>query len=123
MNLFHILQVVMALGLLNVWLIRPKQATAYRGGEAKTIVEEFAVYGLPSWVCYLTGFLKVSCAISLLAGLSFPGFTFPAAALLTILMAGAVLMHIKVKDPVQKSIPAAAMLLMSLIVMWSVRGV
>ncbi len=37
----------------------------------------------------------------------------PAAGLLTVLMLGALLMHIKVKDPISKSIPATTMLAMT----------
>ena len=107
------LQVIIALGLLNVWLIRANWGTAYRGGDAKNIVEEFAVYGLPPQVCYLVGFLKISCAIVLLAGIWFPVVRLPAVALVAFLMVGAVAMHVKVGDSVKKTTPAALMLAMS----------
>lgn len=42
-------QVLVGLGLLNVWLLRAGKATAWRGGEARTMAEEFAAYGLPPW--------------------------------------------------------------------------
>ena len=48
-TLVSILQVVIALGLLNVWLIRANRSTGYRGGAAKNIKEEFAVYGLSEY--------------------------------------------------------------------------
>ncbi|NBW66916.1 DoxX family protein, partial [bacterium] len=48
-----VLQVIVGLGLLNVWLIRAASATAYRGGAAKTIKEEFAAYGLPNAAMYV----------------------------------------------------------------------
>lgn len=114
--LIQILQVVVALGLLNVWLLRANKSTAYRGGEAKTIKEEFAVYGLPSWFCTLIGVLKVTSAVMLLLGLCYPAFVLPAALLVLILMCGAVVMHAKVKDPIKKTIPAALMLLMSVMI-------
>jgi hypothetical protein len=109
------IQVIVALGLLNVWLIRSNLSTAYRGGDAKTLKEEFAVYGLPGWFCTLIGFLKISSALTLLLGIWFPPLVLPAAAMITVLMLGAVSMHAKVKDPIRKTLPAAAMLLMSLI--------
>ncbi len=92
-----VLQIVLALGLLNVWLLRTGKATAYRGGAAKNLKEEFATYGLPPFMYYLVGGLKIGCALALLA----------------VLMLGALLMHIKVKDPISKSVPAAAMLAMT----------
>ncbi len=112
--LFIIIQLVVAFGLLNVWLVRSQKETAYRGGEAKNIIEEFAAYGLPLWFCYLIGFLKVSAALALIIGIWVPGLALPAAGLLLVLMLGAVSMHIKVKDPIKKAIPAAIMLLLNL---------
>ena len=108
-----LLQVIVGLGLLNVWLVRAKLSTAYRGGDAKTIREEFAVYGLPGWFCTLIGFLKVTSALLLLAALWMPELGLPASLTIVVLMLGAVSMHAKVKDPIKKSLPAAAMLLMS----------
>lgn len=108
-----VLQIVLALGLLNVWLLRTGKATAYRGGAAKNLKEEFATYGLPPFMYYLVGGLKIGCALALLAGLWIPTTVFPAAGLLTVLMFGALLMHIRVKDPISKSIPATTMLAMT----------
>jgi len=63
-NMSHIvvlvLQVVVALGLLNVWLVRAGKPTSYRGGNAGTMREEFAHYGLPGWAMYVVGTLKVA---------------------------------------------------------------
>jgi hypothetical protein len=114
--LVNLLQVITALGLLNVWLVRFNKKTSYRGGEANNIIEEFAVYGLPIWFCYVIGFLKIGSALSLLLGVYFPFLTFPSALLILCLMIGAVLMHIKVKDPLKKAIPASVMLTMSALI-------
>ncbi len=108
------IQVVVALGLVNVWLLRNKQATAYRGGRAKTLKEEFLAYGLPEWFYFLIGGLKILAALALLAGIMEPALVPPAAALLTLLMLGALSMHIKVKDPFTKSVPALCMLILNL---------
>jgi hypothetical protein len=48
-----------------------------------------------------------------LAGLWIPEVALPAASLLAALMLGALAMHLKVKDPLLKSIPALAMLAMT----------
>jgi hypothetical protein len=47
-------QIVVALGLLNVWLLRANKPTSWRGGEAKNMLEEFRTYtdfrpGLCGW--------------------------------------------------------------------------
>ena len=112
-TLLTIFQLILALGLINVWLIRCKKPTSYRAGDAQDIVEEFAEYGLPKWVCYLVGFLKVSSAVALLLGFFMPRLILPAASLIAFLMIGAVAMHFKVKDPIKKTVPALLMLAMS----------
>lgn len=109
-------QVVAALGIFNVWIVRFGKATGYRGGDAKSLAEEFRVYGLPAWSVGVIGALKLLCAALLVAGIWFPAVTRPAAAALGILMAGAVLMHLKVKDPARKSLPALAMLALCLLI-------
>jgi uncharacterized membrane protein YphA (DoxX/SURF4 family) len=113
-NISKILQVVVALGLLNVWLLRFNQATAYRGGRAKNMKEEFAAYGLPEWFCYLIGALKVGCAVCLLAGFFVPFLVLPAASLVSVLMLSAIVMHFKISDAWMKSVPAFLMLAMNL---------
>lgn len=107
-------QVVVALGLLNVWLLRAKRSTPYRGGGSVTLKSEFEAYGLPSFAFYVVGFLKISAAIALLVGIQVQAITGPAATLVALLMVGALLMHVKVKDAWVKSLPAFLMLLMSL---------
>jgi uncharacterized membrane protein YkgB len=97
-------------------LLRFSKKTEYRGGDASNLIEEFAVYGLPVWFCYLIGFLKIGSAVMLLLGLWIPELTLPASLLVIALMLGAVSMHAKVKDPIKKALPAGAMLLMSVIV-------
>lgn len=104
----------MALGILNVWLLRSSKATPYRGGSAKTMREEFAAYGLPYWFMCLVGVLKISLALGLLSAIWFKSAAQPAALGLGALMLGALAMHIKVKDPVKKSLPALAVLAMCL---------
>lgn len=108
-----ILQAIVGLGLLNVWLLRRQSATAYRGGEAKNLKDEFAAYGLPAPMFYIVGGLKIICGVLLLVGFAYPPVVLPAAAVVAVLMMGAVAMHLKVRDPVSKFVPAALMLAMS----------
>jgi uncharacterized membrane protein YphA (DoxX/SURF4 family) len=108
-----VLQILVGLGLLNVWLLRRQSATAYRGGSAKNLKEEFAAYGLPAPMFYIVGGLKIICGVLLLVGLAYPAVVLPAAATVAVLMVGAVAMHLKVGDPVTKYVPATLMLAMS----------
>ena len=117
MTLFiSILQIIVALGLLNVWLLRFHRETAYRGGSARNMQEEFAAYGLPGWSTYVIGFLKIAAALCLLVGLWIHTIVFPAAALICVLMIGALAMHIKVGDPLKKSLPALSVLVLSILI-------
>ena len=109
-------QIIVGCGLLNVWLLRFNKSTAYRGGSAANMREEFAAYGLPAWSCYLVGVLKVGSALALLAGLVHPPLVLPAAIVIAMLMAGAVAMHLKVGDPFKKSLPALSVLILCAII-------
>ncbi len=107
------LQIVVGLGLLNVWLLRRGSSTPYRGGAAQTLRDEFAAYGLPGFAFYLVGALKIGAAVVLIAGVLTTLPVRAAAGLVAALMVGALAMHFKVGDPLVKSLPAAVMLAMS----------
>ena len=109
-TLVSVAQVVVALGIINVWLLRARKATAYRGGEATNMREEFAVYGLPDWFMFGVGALKLTFASLLIAGVWFPEVTKPAAFGLGALMLAAVIMHLRIGDPIRKSVPALTLL-------------
>ena len=107
------LQLLIGLGLLNVWLLRSASATPYRGGAASSLKEEFHAYGLPTWSFFVVGALKLGSAACLIVGLWVPELVLPAAAVVGLLMLGALAMHVKVKDPMIRSLPAFLMLVMS----------
>jgi hypothetical protein len=109
-----VLQLIVGVGLLNVWLLRSKSATEYRGGSATSLREEFEAYGLPEIAFYVVGGLKILAGIVLIAGTWIALPVTLAAAVVAALMVGALAMHVKVGDPVKKSVPAALMLVMSL---------
>jgi hypothetical protein len=109
----NILQIVIGLGLLNVWIIRFNKETAYRGGIAKTLKEEFVEYDLPAWSCYVVGFLKIIAALFLIAGVWIPQVVLPFGILVLFLMFSAVTMHVIIRDPIFKAMPALALLVMS----------
>jgi len=107
-----ILQVIVGLGILNVWLLRFNSKTSYRGGNAGNMKEEFQAYGLPEIMVYIVGFIKVALAIALLAGIWLEYLVDPAAIGLAVMMLGAIIMHLKISDPFSKNIPAIIVLLM-----------
>ena len=109
-------QVIAALGIFNVWVVRPGKATSWRGGDARSLKEEFQVYGLPGWSVGVIGFLKLLCATLLVAGIWFPPLTRPASVVLGALMLGAAAMHLKVKDPLSRSLPALVMLALCVVI-------
>ena len=113
LSLTNLLQIIVGLGLLNVWLVRRRSSTSYRGGAAKTLQEEFATYGLPGFAFYLVGALKVGAALVLIAGVWMALPVQAAAGLVAVLMLGAVAMHFKVGDALVKSLPAVLMFAMS----------
>lgn len=112
LSILTILQAVVGLGLLNVWLLRAGSATAYRGGEATTLKEEFRAYGLPVFMFYLVGALKVGSGLILIIGIWVDMPLRLAAGIVAALMVGALAMHMKVGDPLKKSLPAATMLVL-----------
>lgn len=112
-----VLQVIVGLGLLNVWLVRARSATSYRGGSAQSLKEEFAVYGLPEWTFYIVGGLKIIAGILLIVGIWVPRLVLLPAAVVAVLMVGALAMHAKAKDPASKFLPALSVLVLSVAIL------
>ncbi len=111
-----ICQIIIAVGIVNVWILRVEKPTPWRGGAAGNMTEEFRQYGLPDWMMKVIGAAKLLLAALLLIGIWYRPVAAPAAALMGLLMIGAVAMHVRVKDPLKKSLPAFSMLVMSFIV-------
>ena len=116
-SLSLVFQMIIACVIFSVWIIRPNWNTAYRAGNATNIKEEFAVYGLPDWSVYAIGATKIALAIALIAGYWKSELVDPAAISMAILMAGAVICHLRIKeDSLSRALPAASMLAMSLFI-------
>ncbi len=111
-QIISIIQIVLALGILNVWLVRFNKTTRYRSKDTKNMKEEFIVYGLPSWSVYIVGFFKLLSVSFLIIGLWIPSLVWNGFLILGILMLGAVLMHIKVRDSFLKILPALSLLVL-----------
>ena len=110
-----ILNLVIAITLLNVWLIRHNKQTMYRGGDANSMAEEFSTYGLPKWLMYVVGSMKIIIAILLIVGIWITSLNIYCYISLGILMSGAIIMHLKVKDKIIKSVPALSILTLLLV--------
>ena len=112
MNLILILNLIIALGIFNVWIIRFHRKTEFRGGTANSLKEEFLAYGLPIWFMYIIGFFKISLSTLLIIGIWIPKFNLYSALAMTLLMIGAITMHLKIQDPIKKSLPACCVLIL-----------
>lgn len=106
--------------VLNVWLLRFNKPTIYRGGQAKSMVEEFSAYGLSETFVYLIGGLKVVAALGLIVGFFYKKLIAPSSLVIAVLMVGAIFMHFKVQDTAIKFLPATLMLLCSMGVLYLV---
>ncbi|MBT8270974.1 MAG: DoxX family protein [Bacteroidia bacterium] len=111
-----ICKIIIALSLLNVWILRFNKMTPYRGGESKNMEEEFTAYGLPIWFMYTIGALKIGLALLLVLSIFYPGLENITLIGIGVLMLGAVVMHVKIKDILLKSIPALILLLLTIFV-------
>ncbi|MGB5238105.1 MAG: DoxX family protein [Flavobacteriaceae bacterium] len=111
------IKVFIFVSIINVWFVRFNKSTSWRGGEASSMKEEFKNYGLSETMMYLVGGLKVLSALALLISIWVPALTLPAAALMAVLMAGAISMHIKINDPLRSSFPAFLFLVLSLVLL------
>lgn len=117
-TLIIIFKVIIAAGILNVWLLRFNKKTKWRGAGAGNMNEEFAKYGLPSWFVPVVGFLKLFFAALLVISIFKTGYNLALIGALGmgVLMIGAIAMHIKVNDELKRSLPAFLMLAMSAVI-------
>ncbi|MCW5518523.1 DoxX family protein [Aureitalea sp. L0-47] len=117
--LIIILKCVVSLSILNVWLLRFNKSTPWRGGEANSLLEEFHAYGLPTSFAYTVGVIKVGLALLLIVSIFWDPATLYAAGGIILTMTGAIVMHLKVMDPLKKSLPAFIFLLISAFIFFS----
>ena len=117
-TLSKLLSVIVGLTVMNVWIFRSDKSTLFRGGDAKTLIEEFEVYGLGEYFLII-GIIKVGLAILLILSLYFTKVRFFAASGIAIMMLVAIFMHINVGDELIKSLPASILLLSSLIIAYA----
>ena len=97
------LQVFVAASIFFVWGVR-----------YANIVEEFKQYRLPDWLRDFVGILKITCAILLLVGIDRPRAAMLGGVGIAVLMAGAFITHLRVKNPAAKMLPSLILLILSL---------
>lgn len=102
--IFHISIII---GIFYAWTIGFNRESKYRPGKARNMKEEFYVYGLPLWFMYVIGGIKVLLSSLLILGFFYPNLLKPVAGILCLIMAGAVLMHLKIReDKLIKALPS-----------------
>ena len=99
-----LLQVFVALVVFNVWTFRAEKPTKYRGGSAKTLREEFMEFGLSEKIYMITSLSKPMLSVALIVAIFFPFMTIPIASVMAFFMAGALLMHYRIRDELIKYI-------------------
>lgn len=111
-----ILKCIVGLSILNVWLLRTGTSSQWRGGNASTLKEEFAHYGLSESTMKIVGTIKCLLAVGLLVSIFYSPLEFYSALGIAIMMAGAISMHLKVGDALKKSFPALLFLAISVLI-------
>ena len=115
-NVHYLLCLAMGIALLSVWLFRFAKPSPYSGGVAKDLAEEFSDYELPLRLVWIIGTLKVTAAVALILSIFILRLTLSATALISITMAGAIAMHVRIRDRLIKSVPLGELLVMTLVV-------
>ena len=104
-DLTIILQVLVAASIFFVWVVR-----------YNNIIQEFKQYGLPDWLRDLVGILKLTFALLLLLGIQRASLVMIGSLGIAGLIACAFVIHLRVKNPVFKMLPALTLLALSLII-------
>lgn len=98
-NILEATKVIISVSIFFVWVVR-----------YSNIIEEFKHYQLPAWLRDLVGILKLSFAFMLQS--SKTDLVLLGAGGIALLMAAALLTHLKVKNPPPKALPALTLLLL-----------
>ncbi|MDZ7646740.1 MAG: DoxX family protein [Cytophagales bacterium] len=80
--------------------------------------EEFISYGLPIWFMKTIGALKILLSMALIASIWIEQIEIYSCIGIIALMVGAISMHLKIGDPIKKSIPASIFLILTALIVW-----
>ncbi len=97
------LQALVAASIFFVWVVR-----------YDNIIQEFKHYALPDWLRDLVGILKLTLSLLLLLGIERKPFAMVGALGIAALMACALAVHLRVKNPWFKMLPSLSLLAASL---------
>lgn len=100
-----VIQAFIAMSVVYVWVVR-----------YSAVLGDFTTFQLPDWLRDLTGASKLTGAV-LLLGVA-PGLERVGAAIIAFFMTAAVLMHLRVGNPLRKMIPSLGLGLLSALVLW-----
>ena len=104
-DLTIVLQALVAASIFFVWVVR-----------YDNIIQEFKQYGLPDWLRDLVGILKLTFALLLLLGIQRAFLAMVGSLGIAGLMGCAFAVHLRVKNPAFKMLPALTLLVLSLII-------
>ena len=104
-------QIIIAVSILIVWVFR-----------FDNIVVEFKQYGLSDLIRSMVGAAKISLATLLVVGIFYKEVVFLSALSMAFLMVCAQITHISVKNPFMKYVPSFCLLVLSLFIAASDKG-
>ncbi|MEO6784894.1 MAG: DoxX family protein [Chthoniobacteraceae bacterium] len=99
------LQALVAASIFFVWVVR-----------YDNIIQEFKQYHLPDWLRDLVGILKLTLSLMLLIGIERKQFAIAGGAGIAALMACALVVHLRVRNPLRKMIPCLSLLGIALVI-------
>jgi hypothetical protein len=108
------IKLIISLSVLNVWLLRANKPTPWRGASAKSLKDEFKAYGLSTGIMKAVGTIKILLALMILVSIFYQPIEIIGSIGMAVMMFGAIIMHIKIKDSLKRSLPAFIFLCLSL---------
>jgi putative oxidoreductase len=88
----------------------------------KMHVDSFTKWGFPQWFRVMTGLVELVGAVGFIVGIWTNSWAAVAGLLLAITMLIAMLVHVKIKDPLKDTFPSIVLFILSLVVLllqWS----
>ena len=109
-----VLQVILGLAFLG--------AGGSKLAGTQQMVEMFDHFKYPRWFMYFTGVVEIFGALGVLLGIFVPVLAVLGALLLAATMVGAVLTHVRSRDPLSMMIPPGILLVLSVAVVVGIGG-
>jgi hypothetical protein len=100
-----LMQTFIAISVMYVWVVR-----------YQAVLNDFTTFQLPDWLRDVTGVCKLTGAVLLLG--SDEQMAVVGAGITSFFMLGAVVMHLRVKNPVKKMVPSFGLGATSLFIIW-----